>query len=149
MMFVFKFAALLRIRRHRRDQCRQLLAEVLSDIRALEVQRAELEQRRTGQLDELRSLGRPGPVDVDRAAARRYFAGQLVGELAGLARRQELVEQQLELCRQTLVKADQDVKVLEKLEEKQRAAFQFESERRGARELEEAWQAARLTEVRR
>ncbi|MCH7689245.1 MAG: hypothetical protein IH899_21650 [Planctomycetes bacterium] len=61
-------------------------------------------------------------------------------------RNRSLIAQQLVLCRQALSKADQDVKVLEKLEEKQREEFRYDEERREAHELEEVWISGHLRE---
>lgn len=145
--FTFQFEALLRLRRHKRDLCRQILAHVVATDQQLAMQRADVERARAVLLGELRDLGRPGElVDIDRAAARRLHAGQLLAEVRLLDRDRELVAQQIALCRQGLVQADRDVKVLEKLEEKRRAEHQYEQERRIAHELQDAWLGARAVE---
>ncbi len=144
--FQFKFQALLNFRKYRRNLCRLYMAEVLANDRDLVSQRRSLERDRSNQLDELRDLSREGDVNVDRSASRRYFAGQLTGEMHLVNRNRSLIAQQLVLCRQALSKADQDVKVLEKLEEKQREEFRYYEERREAHELEEAWISGHLRE---
>lgn len=141
--FVFRFQALLRYREHQRDLCRQLLAGVLADESNLISQGNRLETTRQQQFDELRQLGQPGEVDVDKSASRRYYAGQLLGDMRQLQRQRDVVSQQLQLCRQALVKADQQVKVLEKLEERQRAEFRYFQERQAAKQLEDEWLAVR------
>ena len=146
-IFAFQFDALLKLRRHRRDLCRQLLAQVLASDRELIAQREDLERARLGQLGELRELGREGEVDVDRTATRRYYAGQLAGRSHAVERNRELVTRQLLLCRQALAESDRDVKVLEKLEEREKAAFRYAEERHEARELEDAWRGTRRREV--
>jgi len=144
--FKFKFQSLLNFRRHRRDLCRLYLAQVLAKDRKLIGQRHSLKRERLEQLHELREIGRAGNMDIDRSASRRYFAGQLTGEMHLVDRNRELVAQQLKLCQQALSKADQDVKVLEKLEEKQRAEFLYHRERRDGHELDEIWMAGHLRE---
>ena len=144
--FQFKFQALLNFREYRRDLCRLYLAEVLENDRTLISQRHSLERNRNDQLDELRDLSREGDVNIDRSASRRYFAGQLTGEMQLVDRNRSLIVQQLVLCRQALSKADQDVKVLEKLEEKQREEYRYDEERREAQELEEVWMSGHLRE---
>lgn len=141
--FRFQLEPLLRCRRSRRDLCRQVLAQVLADDRALAERQTGLERARAELLDELRRLGEEGEVDVDRSVSRRDFAGQLVAEARLLQHRRSLLAGQLELCRQALVKADQEVKALEKLEGRQRAEFEYQTERRDQRTLEEAWSAVR------
>ncbi|MAG92997.1 MAG: hypothetical protein CMJ48_04535 [Planctomycetaceae bacterium] len=134
-------------RENRRALCRQLLARVLADEQELIDQREQLVSHRIGQLEELRQISDMGRVDVDRSAARRYFAGRLVAEIDMVDRRRQLVVQQIGLCRQTLVRADQDVKVLEKLKDKAKTAFDEREEKRLSRELEESWRAIHATEV--
>lgn len=142
--FVFKFDSLLRLRCNRRDLCRQLLAKLLDDQRALDIQRDEFEQERHAQLDQLKVLGQQGHMDIDRSAARRYYAGQLLSDIAFVRRNRDLLDGQLDLCRETLTRAEGEVKVLENLKEKQRTAFLYEQERQAAKELEQAWQATQL-----
>lgn len=147
--FRFQFDALLRLRRHKRDLCRQLLAQVFASDQELLNRRARVEADRNEVLDQLRGLGGAGQtVDIDRAAARRFHSGQLLVELRLIDRNRDLVAQQIRLCREALIKADQDVRVLEKLQEKQRAEFLYQQERRAARELEEAWLSSRIAERR-
>ena len=144
--FQFKFQALLNYREYRRNLCRLYLAEVLANDRDLVSQRRSLERNRNDQISELRDLSREGDVNIDRSASRRYFAGQLSGEMQLVDKNRSLIAQQLVLCRQALSKADQDVKVLEKLEEKQREEFYYDEERREAHELEEVWISGHLRE---
>lgn len=137
--FVFRFEALLRYRRHRRDLCRTLLGRLLGEDRRLEDERSNLEAARRGQLTELRDLIAENSVDVDRASSRRYYAGQLGIDTELLRRQREELGERIELCRRTLIEADRDVKVLEKLEEKQRSEFDAEQQRRNQRATEDVW----------
>ena len=77
---------------------------------------------------------------------RRFHSGQLLGQLRLVEERRNLVAQQLQMCREALMKADAEVKVLERLEEKQRAAFLEDLERRAQREREEAWSSRWIQE---
>lgn len=145
--FAFRFEALLNYRRNRRDLCRNLLAQLIADDRRLRDLRHSIEADRGGQFDEMRRLGTVGPVDVDGSVSRRYYAGQLLAEIAKVEQDRQLVERQVAMCRHALVEADRQVKVLEKLAEKQRAEFVYEENRKSARELEDVWQTAQLTEA--
>ena len=144
--FRFRLEPLLRYRRYRRDLCRQRLAEALREEQDLLNQRHALESERERLIQELREMQAAGEVDVDRAAARRYYAGRLLAQIAGVEQRRQLALRRILERRETLVQADQAVKVLEKLAEKRRAEAQYENERREGRALEDAWSAARLTE---
>ena len=142
----FRFQSLLDYRKNRRDLCRQLLAELIADDAKLDQERRKLDQNRAEQLQQLRAFGERGSVDIDRSSARRYYAGQLVRNIHSIDDNRTLLSQQLDLCRQALTKADQDVKVLEKIAEKQLAEFQYEQQRRTEREMNETWLAAHVGE---
>ena len=144
--FVFKFESLLKYRRHRRDLCRQLLADIFADDRRLLDNRATLEQQRAGQLGEIRELHEPGRIDIDRTAARRYFAGHVQNDMLFIDRDRAIIGEQLSRCQQALIKADREVKVLEKLRDKQHAAFRYGQNRDEGRELAEMWMATHVTE---
>jgi flagellar export protein FliJ len=108
---------------------------------------ALVQRQRLDLLDELRKLAATGTVDVDRTISRRYYAARLAGEIHALNRTRSLVARQLEHCRLTLAHAEREVQVLEKLEDKHRAAFEYEQNRREARELDETWVAAHIGEL--
>jgi flagellar protein FliJ len=144
--FTFKFQSVLKLRQYRRDLCRQVLAQVLADDAALVTERARHEKNRNVQLEELRKIGAGGGVDVDRSSARRYFCGQLTTAMKIVDQRRAIVAQQISMCRAAVVRADQEVKSLEKIEENQRADFNYQTERTTARELEETWLAAHSME---
>ncbi len=145
--FRFRLQSLLRYRKHRLNQCLQLLAQILAEDRSLNDQRARLERNKVGQLDELRILGQLTSLDVDAATARRYFIGQLNGQIANVDHQREIVAGQLEMCRQATNRAENEVKVLEKLREKQETAFNYEQERRTSREVDDLWLAAHFKEM--
>ena len=144
--FQFRLESLLKYRAARRDHCRQLLAQLLADDRALVDQKRTIGLQRDAQLAELRDIGRAGQINVDGAISRRYFAARLNAHSQAIEHQRTLLAGQLELCRRALSKADQDVRVLEKLKEKRQAEHQYEQERRSSRELDETWMAAHLEE---
>lgn len=144
--FQFKLLPVLKLRRYRRDLCRQLLAQILADDAALVAERQRHENHRAAQIQEMSRLSTGGSIDVDRASSRRYFCGQLTLAMRIVDQRREVVAQQLAMCRAALVRADQEVKALEKLEEAQRTAFDYERERASGREMEDAWMAAHALE---
>jgi flagellar protein FliJ len=144
--FVFSLAALLKYRKNVREHCQRLLAQVLADDAGLLAERERLLANRDRQFEEIRRLSRRGRVTVDGAATRRYHSLQLLGDVRGIDEKRKVVAQQLQLCRQALTKADGEVKVLERLEEKQRAVFLYEAERRAQHEREDAWNSRWLLE---
>lgn len=145
--FHFKLQSLLNIRRNRRDQCRQVLAQILARDEQLVARKTQYEQQRLNQLAELRRLNSTEDFNVDASASRRYFASQLTGWMGQIDQQRIMVAEQLELCRRALVQADQEVKTLENLEEKQRAEYLYGQERRAQQELEDGWSATHREEA--
>jgi flagellar export protein FliJ len=145
--FVFPFRSLMSYRRNRRDLCRQFLAQILAEDAQLVTQRNQLWGEHDHQFEEIRKLNKSGRVSVDGTAMRRYHTGQLQSRIAAVEQNRRLLAQQLQLCRRALMQADGEVKVLERLEEKQRAAFLYEAERRAQLEREDGWTARRLLEA--
>ncbi len=135
----FQFDSLLRYRKSRRDLCRQLLAQVLADDCVLAVRKQSLEEAHWQQLAEFRDKSATGGVDIGALAVRRHYAGQLADEIRNIDHNRRLLSQQLDLCRQALVKADQNTKVLEKLAERKAAEQRHQADRRERLDLEEAW----------
>lgn len=141
--FQFRLASLLKYRENLRDQCRQVLAQWLQRDADLFAEQQALEQEREQQLGEMRSEQSDSTrLSVDKVMARRYRAGQIAVELSALAERRRELAVQISLCRQALVKADQGVKALEQLAEKQWQEFLETEEKHQSREREEIWQAA-------
>jgi flagellar FliJ protein len=145
--FVFALRPLLEFRRHRRNLCRQLLAQVLSDEAALLAERQTALASRERQFAEIRGMSRRGRVSIEGTISRRYHTGQLLGQVRLIEEKRRLVGQQLQLCRDALVRADTDVKALERLEDRQRAEFEYRAERRNQFDREDAWMARRLQEA--
>lgn len=146
--FHFRLAPVLALRENARDLQRQELADALRAELELREQRLALEHEHAVVLDEMRRLGRGGRMQVDSATSRRVYAGQLILAIIQAERNRAAAETHVERCREALVVADQQVQILEKLREKQLAEYQSNQERRTAREMEEAWQAAHAGEYR-
>jgi flagellar export protein FliJ len=145
-VFRFKFESVLRYRQSRRDLCRQYLAQVLADDRQLFNQRERLQKEQQRQLQELRAIGKAGTISVEGATARRYYIGQLAGEIRVVDHNRTIVAGQIELCRKALAQAEKEMKVLEKLKDTQAALARNEQLRREGLELEEVWRAAHIRE---
>lgn len=135
--FRFRLATLLRLRNATRDQRRAQLAEA---YRADDVVRQE--QQRLGQ--ELACLKRrqrtasaPGEIDVDQLLAEQRYGLLLHGQQQHLDRQRQLLAAEIERRRALLVEADREVRVLEKLEQRQRQRHLEEANRLDVRQLDE------------
>ena len=145
--FLFKLNPVLKLRKNERDIRQQLLADVLGRDGQLVARRQQLEAERDTQIDELRSLSSGGSeVDVDASAARRRYAVQLTARMADIDVQRAGLATKIDECRQAHLRADQAVKALEKLAERQEAEFIFQQERLEFRALEETWQATHARE---
>ncbi len=142
--FHFSLAPLQKYREHQRDLCRQVLAQVLADDAALVQRREQLIAAREQLLAEMLELQGHERLNVDQSAARRYHAAQLLAQVRQVDAQREQVAEQLLLCRQTLAKADQGVKVLEQLAEKQKLEYLQKLDAKESREREEVWQSGKI-----
>jgi flagellar protein FliJ len=145
--FEFKFESVLKMRRHKRSLCRQLLGEILQSAQRLVEQKQNLEQLRKEQFQEIRLRQAKGVVDIDGVTNLRFYAGQLQAQILTVIENRKVVEKQVALCKQTLARAEQDVKAMEKLSDKYRDQFQYEQNRKESLELEETWSATQQMEL--
>jgi flagellar protein FliJ len=147
MKFKFRLATLLRMREATRDQRRGALAEA---YRVDELLRRQLDA--TGnELEQLkghcrRAVG-PGEVDVDRLVEAQRYELTLRRQQAHVLGQREVVAGEIERRRQALIEADREVRVLEKLREKQADAHRCAEEYREARRLDEVAQQQSMREV--
>ena len=134
----FQLATLLRLRESNRDECRALLAEAhRSDQELLDqMTRLGMEQQRVQ--DECRKAAGPGSVAVDRLVEAHRYAVSLRAREEELKRRRQTLALEIQQRRQALVKADQDVQVLEKLRDRRLERHRIEEERKAAKQIDEA-----------
>lgn len=145
--FHFQFESVLKMRRHKRSLCRQLLGEILQADQRLIDQRLQLEQLRHEQFQEIRERQSVGLVDIDGATSLRFYAGQLQSQIQNVIANRRLLEKQIVACRQALARSEQDVKAMEKLSDKYRDQFLYAQNRKEEMELEETWSATQRTGV--
>jgi flagellar protein FliJ len=134
----FRLATLLRLRQLARDERRESLAEVQRADGELVRQLTELDVEQHGVQGECREAAAPGEVNVVRLVeTHRYLVGLQACEDQLEAERESLAAE-IDCRRQSLVKADQDVRVLEKLQDRRRQTRRLEEERQQAKQLDEA-----------
>jgi|SRR5271157_4649690 len=135
--FTFRLTALLRLRESRRDECRAALAEA---YRIDEVLRKQFEGLGR-ELDALREFCRlnasPGAVDVDRLVEAQRYELVARAQQQRLAQQRQAVAAEIERRRQALVEADREVRVLEKLRQRQAEQHRHEEERHESKRLDE------------
>ena len=135
--FRFRLETLLKMRRDERDVQRQHYAKAIEAQRILQgqIEQVSLDIQETQEV--LRTNSSPGDIDVDRLLrAHRY-------ELLLQAQRQQLdlqaqrVAQEVERRRLNLLQADREVRLLEKLRDRQFEAFQHNEQRREQKTLDD------------
>ena len=114
----FRLEKVLEYRKHLRLDARNALASAIGDEQTLLTHQTRFERQKQQQISELATFAQSEAFNVEAAARRRYFTGQLDIQLMIVAEQlvqaRAIVEQQ----RMILVKADQEVKSLERLREK-------------------------------
>ena len=137
MPFQFRLQSLLRLRQADRDLRRVELAKAQRAEDSLRAA-AEALARENGELSEhSRRLASPGEADIDRLIATRRYELVLRARASQLAAQIDQVRAEVERRRGVLMEADRQVRVLEKLCERQRAAHVTAEERREQKLLDE------------
>jgi flagellar FliJ protein len=146
-VFRFRLAPVLRLREATRDERRSALAEAyrVDELlrRRLEAVAAEL----AGLLGVSRLAARPGPVDVDRLVETQRYTLALRSQQAQILRQREDVAAEIQRRRQALLEADREVRVLEKLRQRQADRHRADEQRREGKRLDEIAQQNALREV--
>src|SRR5438552_3364973 len=135
--FRFRLATLQKLREALRDQRRSALAEAQHALDLLDEQLARV----AAELDDLRrkyaAAARPGRVEVDPLVEAQRYELVLRGERQRFEQQRETIQAEVERRREALVAADREVKVLDKLREKQELRHRREDEQREMKRIDE------------
>lgn len=135
--FRYRLATLLKLRERARDERKRQLAEALAAEAALDAREKQLDRQMQQIAQQVRRTAGRGTVDVDRIVQAQRYDAVLKAERQLLDRQRGLLQAELEKRRSALVDATQDVRVLEKLRDRQRARFEREQQRIEIREGDE------------
>lgn len=138
----FRLDKVLDYRSHLRLDRRHALQTAIANEQELVIHQQHVQQQRTAMLNELTTLAQAREMDVAAAARRRHFVSRLEIEILILEQQLTEARRKVEIARAELIKADQDVKALEKLKEKHLAEQTYVAAKATERELSEQWQAA-------
>ena len=136
-MFRFRLETLLRVRISERDQRRADLAKALRAEQLLLAEQARLREQQAAAQERGRALKAPGAANVDAILETHRYELVLIAQIGQLASQLTQVQAECERRRQALVEADRQVRVLEKLRDRQAAAHKSALERREAKQLDE------------
>lgn len=144
--FRFRLNTLLRLRDTHRDERRGELADAYRVDDVLRAEGAEVDAELAANR---RSLAlEPGEIDVDALLAAQRYELVLRQRLAAIDAQRKIVAAEIDRRRLALVEADRDVKVLERLRERDRSRFQQQQDRREAARLDETALTRWMREVR-
>lgn len=135
--FKFRLEAALRLAERGLEMERRRLAEELDKLRQLQEARTGLEKQWRIALEGQKEAGRREP---ERLGSWQVYAASRVKELRALEKELVLQEKVVEEQRLRVMKAHQEQEKLEKLKEKQEAAFWIKEQRREQSVLDETGQ---------
>jgi flagellar FliJ protein len=135
--FEFRLKTLLAVREAARDLARTQLAELLAQQDSLSRRRAHLEREVNDQKQWLRRGTAPGRIDVDRLSTANRYELVLGREISTIMRHEQTLTPEIEGRRQAVVEADREVRVLEKLRERQFEQFRQQRALAEVKQLDE------------
>ncbi len=127
--FKFRLATLQKMRESERDQRRAELGQAYEAESILKNQYDEIRNEQLSLLDESREAAGPGAVNIDFLLMRQRHDILLRFQQSQINEKQKQVAEEIARRREALVQANREVKVLEKLREKQLERHQKEEER--------------------
>lgn len=136
--FQFRLRGLLRLREHVRELAQAELMRAQAHLREIHQQQLEVERDMDDLEQHMRRGAQGKQVDVDRLMDGHRHRLALQAKLAQIAQAMTEATKQLEHCRKQLVEADRQVKVLEKLHEKQLDEHRRHGEAEESKRLDEA-----------
>ena len=132
----FRLQTLQRLREIHRDEQRGRLAEAYRAATILSEQQREVHRELT-HLQQLQRESLISPqTDINRLLEVQRHRLTLRGQRETMRKQAELLAAEIERRRQALVESDQEVRVLEKLQKRQREQHRIETERREAKEYD-------------
>ncbi len=135
--FVFRLASLKKLRESVRDERLAELAQAYQAERILAEQLEKLESDIHNLRELARKKAQPGEVNVDSLIGAHRHELLLDAERRECIERGKLVAAEIERRRQKVARADTDVKVLDRLEEKKLLQYQEKEEKKDSRFMDE------------
>jgi flagellar protein FliJ len=117
--YKFRLATLLRLREAHRDERRVKLAEAQQAEEIVTKRLATIQNDLQAQNERCQRELRPGQIDVDRLMEFQRYELILKAERQAATEQRNIVSTEVERRREALVSADREVRVLEKLRERQ------------------------------
>lgn len=145
--YKFRLATLMKLRESVRDERRAFLAEAYEAERILLERLHEVEETLSALRNGLRSAMGPGTIDVDRLIESQRYELMLKAHVSQMNQQRKMLEEEIERRRQALMLADRDVRVLEKLRERQLEEHRQQENLQEIKRLDEVGSRRRLGEA--
>jgi flagellar protein FliJ len=146
--FNFRLQTLRRLREIHRDEQRARLATAFEAERILSAQREALIAETAALVAAQRTSMTQGSLDVNSLLTSQRYRMELDAQLRILQNQAANLAEEIERRRQSLVEADREVRILDKLEERKRQQHREEALRTETKVLDEVastrWKAAEL-----
>src|SRR5262245_48745691 len=133
----FRLHTLLRLRIAERDERRADLAKALRADEMLQMEQVRLTVEQAELAHRQRSLKSPGAANIDALLSTHRYEVVLEAQARQLSSQRTQVAAEIERRRLVLVESDRQVRVLEKLRERQAAATRIHEERQDAKRYDE------------
>lgn len=135
--FTFRLQPLMKLREAERDRCREELADAYRAEQILNDRQQAIHQ----EIEETQQVSRqksgPGRIEVDGLLNTHRYELMLTAQLQQIATQRKKVEEEIERRRHALIKADQDLRMLEKLRERHASNFRFREEKLQMAQMDE------------
>ena len=135
--FKFRLETLLKLREGIRDERRAALAEAFHAEQLLEGRILEIDGEHSSLREQRSQIASSGDVAVDQLLEIQRYEAILAAELKTLAGQREMLETEITRRREATAEADQEVRVLEKLRERQQQRHDSQEELKLLKELDE------------
>lgn len=137
MKYTFRLATMLKIRENSRTEAQTVLARAVEAQQIIEDKITELQAELASLLNESRQGMTGGHIRVDFLIGLRRHEAVLLAQKQTATEQLEVVKQEVERRRTALMEADREVKILEKLQEKQRTEFVTNLQKMDTKQMDE------------
>jgi len=144
--FRFRLASVLKLREAARDERRAELAEAYRADDTLRARGEGIDAELAGLRGQCRTASGPGVVDVDRLLDGQRYELLLRAYRRQVDAQRNMLAPEIERRRQAVVQANRDVRVLEKLRDRQAQRHRAEEERQLTKQLDEIGQQRAVRE---
>lgn len=135
--YQFRFAAVQRVREAHRDDARGQLAQAFEAVEKLESERVRLEKELAATRSRMASAAAASPLDVNQLLDAQRYELVVKNQLSDLGQKRRLVEAEVERRRGLVAAAEQQVKVMEKLDAAARREHTAAEARQESRAMDE------------